>query len=401
MKVLMLCGVFADENQAEVVRHARAAVEYSANVFQQKLIAGFKALNVDFQVVSAPFVGAFPNASDLVAFRGFQDPQALCEYVPFNNIWGLRNFSRANALKKAVRKFAADPDGEKLILIYCTHTPFLEAAVYAKKLDPRIKLCLYVPDLPQYMNLSANRSKLYDVAKQYDIAAMTRLMKQVDSFVLLTRQMKDCLPVGQKPCRIIEGIVTEQELQTTAIQKEADGLVRVVYTGKLNEKFGVKTLVDAFCMIQDPAYRLVLCGRGDCEGYIMEKAKQDPRILYQGQVTAQEAKSWMARADVLVNPRKNDEEYTKYSFPSKNVEYLLTGNSVVGYLLDGMPPVYREFMTMVPDNSPESLAQAMTAAAFADQHNFSFRRYAREQLEARGIAESVMEISGLVRRVAR
>lgn len=133
----------------------------------------------------------------------------------------------------------------------------------------------------------------------------------------------------------------------------------------------------------------------------MEKAKQDPRILYQGQVTAQEAKSWMARADVLVNPRKNDEEYTKYSFPSKNVEYLLTGNSVVGYLLDGMPPVYREFMTMVPDNSPESLAQAMTAAAFADQHNFSFRRYAREQLEARGIAESVMEISGLVRRVAR
>jgi hypothetical protein len=134
-------------------------------------------------------VGAYPNASDMVRFKGFEDDQTLCSYVPFNNIWGLRNFSRARALKKAVQDFIRAEDDQKLILAYCTHTPFIEAAIYAKKKDPRIKVCLYVPDLPNYMNLSANRSWLYDVAKVYDVAVMTRLMKQVDSFVLLTEHV--------------------------------------------------------------------------------------------------------------------------------------------------------------------------------------------------------------------
>jgi glycosyltransferase involved in cell wall biosynthesis len=403
MKVLMLSGVFAKENEQEVVRHARAAVEFSANVFQLKLIEGFRGLECDFSVISAPFVGAWPTASDIVHFRDFEQEQTLCRYVSFNNIWGVRNFSRAHSLKKAVQPFIQDEDPQKLILVYCPHTPFIEAAVYAKRKDPRIRICLYVPDLPQYMNLNANRSWFYDLAKTYDIAVMTRLMKQVDSFVLLTEQMKDCLPVGDKPCRIIEGIVTGQELETAPIPKENDGLIRVVYTGKLNEKFGVRQLVDAFCLLEDPAYRLVLCGRGDCESYIEEKARQDSRILYQGQVTAREAKAWMARADVLVNPRKNDEEYTKYSFPSKNVEYLLTGNPVVGYLLDGMPQVYREFMTIVPDDRTESLARAIDCAAQSShrQSNLSFQHYARERLAARKVVQEVLRMFGMLLGVTR
>lgn len=44
-------------------------------------------------------------------------------------------------------------------------------------------------------------------------------------------------------------------------------------------------------------------------------------------------------ADVLVNPRQNDDEYTKYSFPSKNIEYLMTGNAVMAYMLDGIPEI--------------------------------------------------------------
>lgn len=394
MKVLMLCGVFAEENEAEVVAHARAAVEFSANVFQKKLISGFRGLPVDFQVISAPFVGAYPNASDIMYFRGFEKEQSLCEYVPFNNVWGVRNFSRAKALKKALEDFIACDDPQKLILIYCTHTPFLEAAVYAKRRDSRIKLCLYVPDLPNYMNLSAKRSMLYDVAKKYDIAVMTGLMKQVDSFVLLTRQMKDCLPVGSKPCAVIEGIVTAHELEAQPMEKQNDGLVRVVYTGKLNEKFGVKHLVDAFCMLEDPAYRLILCGRGDCEGYIAQKAAVDSRICYLGQVTAAEAKKWTLQADVLVNPRKNDEEYTKYSFPSKNVEYLLSGNPVVAYMLDGMPEDYRNFMTIVADDRTESLRDAIEKARRIPDCADA-RMYLAQKCEASKIAGAILTMNGM------
>lgn len=248
------------------------------------------------------------------------------------------------------------------------------------------------------MNLNANRSRFYDFAKSYDIAVMTRLMKEVDSFVLLTAQMKDVLPVGDKPCAVIEGIVTAEELKAQHAEKEADGLVRVVYTGKLSEKFGVKHLIDAFCMLEDPSYRLILCGRGDCEAYIAEKSAVDSRICYQGQVTAAEAKQWTAKADVLVNPRRNDEEYTKYSFPSKNVEYLLSSNPVVAYMLDGMPETYRSFMTIVPDDRTESLAQAIAMAdpVLALQKYHSFHSYAGEKLTAKAVAKTILRLSGMI-----
>ena len=38
-----------------------------------------------------------------------------------------------------------------------------------------------------------------------------------------------------------------------------------------------------------------------------------------------------------VNPRQNNEEFTKYSFPSKTMEYLASGVPVVAYKLDGIP----------------------------------------------------------------
>lgn len=394
MKILMLCGVFAKENEQEVVRHARAAVEFSANLFQQKLIDGFRALECDFSVISAPFVGAYPTASDIVRFRGFSDEQNLCSYVTFNNIWGVRNISRACSLKKAVKPFVEAQDDQKLIVVYCAHTPFIEAAVYAKRKDPRIKICMYVPDLPHYMNLSVNRSWLYDVAKHYDIAVMTRLMKKVDSFVLLTEQMKDVLPVGDKPYRVIEGIMTRQELTPTPVEKPNDSLVRVVYTGKLNQRFGVKNLVDAFCLLEDPRYRLVLCGRGDCEDYIREKSKTDSRICYLGQVTADVAKEWIRKADVLVNPRRNDEEYTKYSFPSKNIEYLLSGNPVVAYKLDGMPEDYRRFMSIVPDDRLESLKNAILAAEKNDTAAEALT-YLAQKCEASKIGAEILMMNGM------
>ena len=398
MDVLMLCGVFAKENEQEVIQHAKAAVEFSANLFQQKLIAGFHSTDCNLRVVSAPFIGSYPNTSSSIYFRGFSTPQDKYTYVPFNNIWGIRNISRTASLKKAVLPFVKLDSQEKLILVYAAHTPFLEAAVHAKKLDPRIRICLYVPDLPQYMNLNANRTLIYDIAKKWDVAKISRLLRHIDSFVLLTEQMKAVLPVGSKPCRVIEGIITQEDLtksraHAAAKRKETD-TINVVYTGKLNERFGVKNLVDAFCMIGDPAYRLTLCGRGDCEAYINEKSQQDPRIHYLGQVSADEAREWMYKADVLVNPRQNNEEYTKYSFPSKTVEYLLSGNAVVAYKLDGMPDVYRDFLTIVEDDRLESLSAAITHAASGNPRYDQAMEYLENKCEAGHICTTILSMAG-------
>ena len=117
MRVLFLCGVFAKENEDEVIAQAKKSVEFSANQMQLKLIHGFNMV-ADTQVISAPFLGHYPNQSRSPYFYGFANAQTLCKYVHFNNIWGYRNLSRAHSLKKAVRSFAFAEDDEKLIVVY-------------------------------------------------------------------------------------------------------------------------------------------------------------------------------------------------------------------------------------------------------------------------------------------
>lgn len=400
-KVIFIGGVFAKENEAEILANAKKPVEYSANVFQKKMIDGFRALGqetLSFRVLSAPFIGSYPNAYAKRSFKGFQESQTEYEYVHFNNIWGLRNFSRAKALKKGLKEYVKDGAEEKTLIVYSPHTPFLEAAVWAKKKDPKIKICLVIPDLPQYMNLSAKKSLLYRVGKKFDIRKFNKLNKKVDSYVLLTEAMKERLDTQNKPCRIVEGIVTDGELEngkTLRAQTQKDETVKtIVYTGKLYERFGAKGLVDAFSMLTEPNYRLVLCGDGDAAEYIKGKAAKDSRIQFLGQVPAATAKEWTFKADVLVNPRRNDEAYTKYSFPSKNIEYLLSGNPVVAYRLDGIPNAYGSMMQLIQEDDPRGLTAAFAEEierALAEPYtNADFEEYARENLSAKRIAADIL-----------
>lgn len=397
MKVLILCGVFADENVSEVMKHAKRAVEFSANNFQLKLIKGFQQICDDVEVVSAPFIGSYPNASDVMYFKGFDVRSDKCVYVPFNNIWGVRNFSRASALKKALLEFIQCEDKEKLIVVYSAHTPFLEVSAYAKKKDPSIKVALYVPDLPNYMNLAANRTRIYDVAKKYDIQTMFKYMECVDLYVLLTDEMKNMLPVGDKPYIVKEGIIEEIPLHEEKTQK-TENCKYIVYTGKLDEKFGIKELLNGFKLLSGDDYRLVLCGRGDCDTFIKEFSKDDERIIALGQVEPSTARAWQQKADVLINPRPNNEEYTKYSFPSKTIEYLLSGNPVVAYKLDGMSDIYKEFIYEIQSGLPteQAIAEALVRSLTADiaeieRKHKCFCDYALESLSSKEIADIILE----------
>lgn len=392
MKILMICGVYAEENEQEVLSCTKGYAEQSANIFQRKLIKGIEKNGIEHKVISAPLIGAYPMRYSKSRFRGFSQKSEKYEYVSFNNIWGIRNISRTHSLKKSIKQYLTrDTEEEFLILVYCPHTPFLEAAVYAKSLKPKSKICLVVPDLPQYMNLNANGRGLYDFFKKYDIRYMERYIAQIDSFVILTEPMKDVLKIGTRPYMVAEGIV-DSDCNVSDEVTSSDGIKRIVYTGKMNIKFGIKELVDSFSKIKDSNYRLILCGDGDAKDYVIEKAALDSRIEYKGMVTSAEAKGYINYADVLVNPRPNNEEYTKYSFPSKNIEYLITGKPVVAYMLDGMPDCYANFLYTIPCEM-QSFETVLTEACEKTIPKSDFRKYAEENLYDWRIVNAIVNIN--------
>lgn len=361
-RILVLCGYIDRELEHSIQPVLNKPIEQSANQFQRKLIEGLCSNNeiCSLNILSAPFIGSYPHGSRCFSFKTEQNSKYVT-YVPFNNLWGFRNLSRAKALKKHIKSLESHGELGDYLIIYCPHTPFLEAAAYAKKLNPNLKVCMIVPDLPQYMNLNSNKSLLYDFAKKIDIKLFDNLNRYIDSYVLLTEEMTELLDVGNKPYIVREGI-TDSGLTVNKPNKMQGQFKDIVYTGKLNESFGICCLIDAFRLLNAEDLRLVICGAGDAENYVRQAALEDRRIFFAGSVDADIARSYQENASVLVNPRLPKESFTRYSFPSKNIEYLSKDIPVVAYFLPGMPPEYKKMFFTPTDETPLGLSKALSDA---------------------------------------
>lgn len=375
MKVLFLGGVFDETMEKESLKKSKGTVHYAANKLQWNLIDGLLVIdNLNLEILSAPFIGTFPKEYEDIQYKGQKSIYkniVESNYVSFNNIWGYRSISRKNNLIKGIKNFAADRAESKAIIVYSPHTPFLQAAVYAKKNDPSIHICLVVPDLPQFMNLNDKRSFIYDKLKKIDIDIFEKNSKFVDSFVLLTEPMKNMLNVGERPYVVVEGAVKIENNNNEEANDDFQSTdnMTVVYTGTLNKKFGVASLVEAFHNTNIKNAHLIICGRGDSEEIIKSYAAKDERIIFLGQLPNTEAVKLQNRATVLVNPRQNNEEFTKYSFPSKNMEYLLTGRPVIAYKLDGIPDEYDKYFHYVEDDSVDSLTRKIEEVLLMDEES--------------------------------
>lgn len=183
-------------------------------------------------------------------------------------------------------------------------------------------------------------------------------LRYIDGFAVITKQMAQLIGKN-KPCVVIEGISTQE---FPNLKPKRDSYIRVIYAGLLHRKFGLIKLLDAFDKIKDPSFKLIICGIGETEEEIVSRAKKDRRITFRGQLPRERLLETMLECDIIVNPRENIGEYTKYSFPSKNLEALSSGIPFVGYKLDGIPDEYDKYINYPKDNSVEALAECLYSA---------------------------------------
>ena len=227
---------------------------------------------------------------------------------------------------------------------------------YAKKINPDVKSCVIVADLPEYIDLSSNIGFARKIYGSITLRRTKRLYKYIDSYVLLTERMAEKLNID-KPYTVVEGIATDTF--ENICEEKNDGIKTIFYAGTLHKKFGVLNLMDAFDKIKDESYRLIICGTGDSEEIIRNQAEKDDRITFYSILPREQVLKIMQQATVVVNPRQNNEEFTKYSFPSKNLEALSSGVPFVAYKLDGIPDDYDEHIFYVEGDSPEDLEKKL------------------------------------------
>lgn len=362
----------------EVNRNIKNGMMASTIAFQEKLISGFDVLCEDFVLCNVEAIESFPQhygKAHIFSFRySHRNEGEPKDYnVGFNNTFGIRQLSVCRGVKRGLRILNKECAIDTII-VYSSITYFLNAAMWFKKHHPWTKICLIIPDLPDFESLSekvAWKNRLYQYMQN---KVMDKAQGMTDLMVLLTEQMADYLGWRGKYI-VVEGIAEEIPAIDAAEKKHNT----IVYTGTTHKKFGLPVLVQAMAQIKRKDVELVICGCGDYDAELRKIAEKDPRIHFLGIVSHKEALRMQMSAAVLVNPRQNNGVYTKYSFPSKTMEYLSTGNPVIAYRLDGIPQSYLPFIHCPRDNTPESLADEIEGLlSLPEQERYQQGRLGKE-----------------------
>jgi glycosyltransferase involved in cell wall biosynthesis len=354
LDVLFLGGLFPKEKENEILENSRGSVQNAANNLQWGIVLGLDAnLPKPIKILNSLYIGSFPRrykklCIDTYPFSHIQGAKEDIN-VGFLNLTGIKNFSRYLTLRSYVKEWVIkETKNKKVIIAYAMTPTFTQLLRYAKKVDDNIITCLIVPDLPQYMNLSATRNWAYDFLKHIEIKQISKDMEYIDSYVVLTRYMRHALNIS-KPTIVIEGIATDVFEHVDRIP-QGNGTKTVLYSGGLAKKYGILELLNAFKRLPNENCRLVICGSGDAENEIIDASRRDKRIIFKGLLPRKEVLYLQKSSTILVNPRPNNEEYTKYSFPSKIMEYLSSGVPMVAYKLDGIPSEYNDYYYAIKED---------------------------------------------------
>lgn len=356
--VLVLGRMFPKEAEKDIVSHSRGMISSAASAHLEKIIKGLDfSFGGEVRVLNVPPVSSYPRWYDRLFVPEYEyshDGTADDISIGFFNLVGVKNVSILSRLNKYAVEWAKNSDADnKYVVVYTMNEIFLKTCKKIKSVCPECHICVVVPDLPAYTDLDKS-GFLYKLIVSRRIKKTNELSEIADSFVFLTKQMADYFPV-KRPYIVSEGIADIKADAVNNSEKSNSDIVTVAYTGSFTKKYGVMDLINAIDDIKSPNIRFVICGSGEAYSEIEEKAKSDRRIVFRGMVTHDEALKIQHEADILVNPRSNDGEYTKYSFPSKIMEYMTTGKPVMCFKLDGIPDEYDKYLTYF--DSRETMAQ--------------------------------------------
>ena len=336
-------GLYPNNLYKYVVENSKGSIDNAANTLQWAMIRGLEECGCSVKIITLPSVRTYPlyfRKKTISSFNfshgnGVDDVSlSFCTFPVIGLI------SQYFSLKRKLLNICL---GNEVLLIYSLKTPYLLAAYILKKRFSNIQICVTVPDLPQYMSESKNL--IYRFLKKIDFVIISRCLRKVDSFILLSESMTQPLHVTNRPWVCVEGIY----LASKNIEFQKDKNFVFAYTGTLDIRYGILDLINAFSKLEGSNFRLWICGKGNAEDKIKAAALQDSRIIYWGQLVHEEAIKIQRSATVLVNPRRPEGEYTLYSFPSKTMEYLGSGTPCIMYNLPALPKEYLNYLFIAED----------------------------------------------------
>lgn len=311
--------------------------------------------------LSTTILSALPVSASTYAQKkfGYEEEtvkKANYHYLSFRNGKFTRYLTLILSSAKEIRKWTKSKDSNNSIVITDPLVPVLSIPVRIIAQKRGLKVGAIVTDIPSLCSnmkgrkeggIKTNLLKLYQRISDNDLS-------KYDFYITLTESLNEAVNVKKKPHIVIEGFADSKDIEVSSEHKHY-----IMYAGGVYEKFGLKALVNGFMKMENQDFELWIFGDGPYVSEIIEYSKANKRIKYKGCVTSKEIVAYEKEAYLLVNPRPTDEEFAKYSFPSKTMEYLLSGTPVVSTRLPGIPDEYFNYIYAFYGQDADSIGNTL------------------------------------------
>lgn len=364
MHILFLGNFLPAPLMQNAVRDSRGKVSFSNHIYEWNILKSLTGReDVRLEALTVPGVGSYPKGNRRIFTRACRTEERgiPVESVGSCNLWPYFTVSRRYHLQKTLIKKLRAYGREPLEILLCAPSYYTQLALRSalKRVGSDARVTAILPDVPVIMDEMSGADGLRGRLIHRRTARSMELLSECDRYILLTEQMRDFIPDG-KPYLVMEGVV-----EMTPSAPPAAGPV-IAYTGVVDRQYGLGQLVDAFLQLKTPGAELHIAGSGPMAEELRDLSRKHPSIRYAGGVSPEEAAGIRAGASVVVNPRTSEHRFTRYSFPSKTLEYLVSGKTVVAHMLPGIPEEYRPYLIVPEREDAAALAAALDKALALD-----------------------------------
>ncbi len=271
-------------------------------------------------------------------------------YVPFVNVKGIRQLCLFLYSFFYVLFWGIGKRKEKAIICDALSISICIGAQLATKLNG-IRSVGILTDMPGMMVFgNGKKESIATKVNRWSLSLYTH-------YVFLTEAMNLVVNTKNRPYIIVEGLCDSSTTLAADCRKDSPRVV--MYAGSLHEKYGLKLLVDSFLSLKPENAKLVIYGSGPYGKTLQSICESNDNIEYQGLQPTEKILAAERTATLLINPRPTVEEFTKYSFPSKNMEYMASGTPLLTTRLPGIPADYAPYVYYFDAETQEAFAEKL------------------------------------------
>ena len=361
--ILFVGGLYEKDKEDIYLKKSKKGIQNAVNIHQWNIIKSIEIANgKPVDILSARYLDSFPRYKDVIVRQNkwSHTAESKDENIFFINLPIIKSIFKTFLLWKKTRKWVKKTEGKKIVVCYYPSIPQMIATTHLKSKD--IRTILIIPDIPKYMDLQQHNNNTFKKYLKEKIENyQNKLVRAYDGYIILTENMKEIINNSKKSV-VIEGFVDKDIFVKEGLSNDANPK-SIVYCGSLHKNYGLDLYLKSISQIKSEKVEFYFFGSGEMEDEIIFASKKDKRIKFFGYQSSDTVRKYCRNSLLLVNPRRNDKEFTKYSFPSKLIEYMASGRPVVSTRLECIPPEYDNYLIYVenPVNS-ENIAKAINDA---------------------------------------